>query len=48
MAQGLLPTVEVPWQLRGTAAARQVEGARTPLPAAYGAQANNSACILTT
>jgi len=48
MAQGILQIVEVTWQLRGTAGARQVEGARKAITEVYGAQANNSACILTT
>ena len=48
MAQGLLQVVESTWQLRGTAGDRQVEGARIAITEVYGAQANNSACILTT
>nr|MDE0500381.1 lipid-transfer protein [bacterium] len=48
MAQGILQIVEVTWQLRGTAGARQVEGATKAITEVYGAQANNSACILTT
>ena len=48
IAQGLLQVVEATWQLRGTAGARQVEGARIGITQVYGAQANNSACILTT
>ena len=47
MAQGLLQVVEATWQLRGTAGARQVDGARVAITEVYGAQANNSACILT-
>jgi acetyl-CoA acetyltransferase len=47
MAQGLLQVVEATWQLRGTAGARQVEGARVAMTEVYGAQANNAACILT-
>jgi acetyl-CoA acetyltransferase len=48
MAQGLLQVVESTWQLRGTAGDRQVEGARIGMTQVYGAQGNNSACILTT
>jgi len=48
MAQGLLQVVEATWQLRGTAGARQVDGARIAMTEVYGAQANNAACILTT
>ena len=48
MAQGLLQVVEATWQLRGTAGDRQVEGAQIAMTEVYGAQANNSACILTT
>ena len=47
MAQGLLQVVETTWQLRGTVGARQVDGARIAMTEVYGAQANNSACILT-
>ena len=47
MAQGLLQVVEATWQLRGSAGARQVEGARIAMTEVYGAQANNAACILT-
>lgn len=48
VAQGLLQIVETTWQLRGEAGARQVEGAKAAVTMAYGAQGNNSACILTT
>ena len=47
VAQGLLQIVEMTWQLRNEAGARQVEGARKAMSMAYGAQGNNSACILT-
>jgi acetyl-CoA acetyltransferase len=48
VAQGLLQVVELTWQLRGEAGDRQVEGATKAVAMAYGAQGNNSACILTT
>lgn len=48
VAQGLLQVVELTWQLRGEAGDRQVDGASKAVAMAYGAQGNNSACVLTT